>query len=353
DSLSAIAVEHGTTVNALMAANQITDPDRVYMGQRLVIPGAGAGATPTTLPTMVVVVQRGDSLSAIAAEYGVTLSALIEANNITDPNTVHVGQELLVPGATRPITPTGPVIVTVRSGDSLSKIAAEHGVSVSALMIQNSITDPDRLSVGQQLTIPGSMPPTSTLPPLIVTVVSGDSLSAIAAAHGVTVSALMDANGITNPNLLSVGQELRIPGRFAPPIYSIDYGPVVVDGRGWGHGRGMGQYGALGYAIDEGWGRDQILDHYYGGTTPMVVPDVEIGVRLLSHDSKPTTVYLSDGILLVAGLQGPWTVVDAKVVRLVLDGDVDRYHVYSGSSCGGGFTDTGVVVNSPVARIAP
>ncbi len=131
DSLSAIAIEHGTTVNALMAANGITDPDRVYMGQRLVIPGVGA--TPTTLPTMVVVVQRGDSLSAIAAEYGVTLSALIEANNITDPDTVHVGQELLVPGATRPITPTGPVVVTVRSGDSLSKIAAEHGVSLCTL----------------------------------------------------------------------------------------------------------------------------------------------------------------------------------------------------------------------------
>ena len=351
DSLSAIAIEHGTTVNALMAANGITDPDRVYMGQRLVIPGVGA--TPTTLPTMVVVVQRGDSLSAIAAEYGVTLSALIEANNITDPDTVHVGQELLVPGATRPITPTGPVVVTVRSGDSLSKIAAEHGVSVSALMLLNGITDPDRLSIGQQLTIPGSMPPTSTLPPLIVTVKSGDSLSKIAIGYGVTVSALMDENGITNPDLLSIGQQLRIPGRFAPPVYSIDYGPVVVEGRGWGHGRGMGQYGALGYAIDEGWGRDQILDHYYGGTTPMVVPDVEIGVRLLSHDSKATTVYLSDGVLLVGGLQGPWTVVDARVVRLLLDGDVDRYHVYSGSSCGGDFTDTGVVIDSPVARIAP
>jgi LysM repeat protein len=351
DSLSAIAVEHGTTVSALMAANGISDPDRVYMGQRLVIPGAGA--TPTTLPTMVVVVQRGDSLSAIAAEYGVTLSALIDANNITDPDTVHVGQELLVPGATRPITPVGPVVVTVRSGDSLSAIAAEHGVSVSALMIQNGITDPDRLSVGQQLTIPGSRPPTSTLPPLIVTVRSGDTLSAIAAAHGVTVSALMDANGITNPNLLSIGQELRIPGQFAPPVYSIDYGPVVVEGRGWGHGRGMGQYGALGYAVDEGWGRDQILDHYYGGTTSMVVPDVEIGVRLLSNDSEATTVFLSDGILLVGGLQGPWTVVDARAVRLVLDGDVDRYHVYSGSSCGGGFTDTGLVIHSPVARVAP
>ena len=99
DSLSVIAVQHGTTVAALMAANGISDPDRVYMGQRLVIPGVGA--TPTTLPTMVVVVQRGDSLSAIAVEYGVSLSALIEANNITDPDTVHVGQELLDRKSTR------------------------------------------------------------------------------------------------------------------------------------------------------------------------------------------------------------------------------------------------------------
>ena len=251
-SLSEIALAHGTTVAALMAANGITDPDRVYMGQRLVVPGPGS--TPTTLPTMVVVVQRGDSLSGIAAEYGVTLSALIEANNISDPDTVHVGQELLVPGATRPITPTGPVVVTVQSGDSLSAIAAEHGVSVSALMNANGITNPDLISVGQELTIPGSMPPATTLPPLIVTVQSGDSLSAIAAEQGVSVSALMEANGISDPNLLSIGQQLVIPGRFAPPVYSIEYGPVVVDGRGWGHGRGMGQYGALGYAIDEGWG---------------------------------------------------------------------------------------------------
>ena len=50
---------------------------------------------------------------------------------------------------------------------------------------------------------------------------------------------------------------------------------------------------------------------------------------------------------------GPWTVVDAKVVRLVLDGDVDRYRVQQGSSCGGGFTDTGLLIESPVARIVP
>ena len=54
DSLSEIALAHGTTVAALMATNGITDPDRVYMGQRIVVPGPGS--TPTTLPTMVVMV---------------------------------------------------------------------------------------------------------------------------------------------------------------------------------------------------------------------------------------------------------------------------------------------------------
>src|SRR5450759_1991744 len=43
--------------------------------------------------------------------------------------------------------------------------------------------------------------------------------------------------------------------------------PITFAGHGWGHGRGMGQYGALGYAVDYGWGYAAILAHYYGGTT--------------------------------------------------------------------------------------
>ena len=349
DSLSEIAAEYGMSVSALMAANGITDPDRLFMGQELVVPGVGA--TPTTLPLLVVVVQPGDSLSGIAAKYEITLAALISANAIDDPDRVHPGQELVVPGVSSTARPKGPTVVVVQLGDSLSGIAADQGVTVAALMTENGITDPDRLQVGQRLTIPGGSAAVATLPPLVVTVQSGESLSVLASRYGLTVSALAAANGITDPNLLSVGQELVIPGRTADPVYSIDYGPIRVDGRGWGHGRGMGQYGALGYAVDEGWSRDAILDHYYGGTIAGIVPDVEIGVRLLGRDGKATTVHVDDGLLAVAGEMGGWTLIDADTVRISLDGDVDRYRVSVGTSCGGSFSDSGIVVDSPVTRI--
>ncbi len=351
DSLSEIAAEYGVSVSALMAANGITDPDRLFMGQELVVPGVGPGTT--TLPPLVVVVQSGDSLSGIAAEYGVSVGSLVAANGIDDPDRVHPGQELVIPGASAAARPKGPTVVTVRSGDSLSKIAAAHGVTVAALMAANGLDDPDRLQIGQRLTIPGTAAPTTTLPPLVVTVQSGESLSIIAARYDLTVGALAAANSITDPNLLSVGQELVIPGRTAPPKYSVVYGPIRVDGRGWGHGRGMGQYGALGYAVDEGWTRDAILDHYYGGTIAGVVPDVEIGVRLLGSDGKATTVHVEDALLAVAGSTGGWTLLDASTVRVTLDGDADRYRVATGSGCGGSFTDTGILVESPITRIRP
>ena len=179
DSLSEIAAEQGTSVSALMAANGIIDPDRLYMGQELVVPGAGMA--PTTLPPLAVVVQSGDSLSGIAAEHGVTLSALIAANAIDDPDRVHPGQELVIPGVSGAARLKGPTVVVVQSGDSLSAIASDHGVSVAALMEANGLTDPDRLQVGQRLSIPGRGTPTTTLPPLRVIVQSGESLSVIAA----------------------------------------------------------------------------------------------------------------------------------------------------------------------------
>tara|TARA_Y100001960_G_scaffold298702_1_gene346209 strand:+ start:536 stop:3097 length:2562 start_codon:yes stop_codon:yes gene_type:complete len=351
DSLSEIAAEYGVSVSDLMVANGITNPDRLYMGQELIVPGVGPGTT--TLPPLVVVVQSGDSLSSIATDYGVTVGDLVSANGIDDPDRVHPGQELVIPGVSAAARLKGPTVVAVRSGDSLSEIAAIHGVSVASLMAANDLDDPDLLQVGQLLTIPGTSASTTTLPPLVVTVVSGESLSVIAARYDLTVGALAAANGITDPNRLSVGQDLVIPGRTAPPKYSVDYGPIRVDGRGWGHGRGMGQYGALGYAVDEGWTRDAILDHYYGGTIAGIVPDVEIGVRLLGRDGKSTTVHVDDALLAVAGSTGAWTLLDASTAQITLDGDADRYRVAIGSGCGGPFTDTGLVVESPITRIRP
>ena len=205
DSLSRIADEHGVTLADLMAANGLTDPDLVFMGQALVIPGVGA-VSPA--PASLVVVEGGDSLSVIAEDYGVTVAELLALNGLTDPDSLFVGQELLVPGGIGQVAKLGPTVVTVKSGESLSLIAFRYSVTVADLMAQNGITDPDLVHVGQRLTIPGFVPPTTTVSLLVVVVQSGDTLSKIASRFGVSVSAIMAANGLTKPDLISVGQPL-------------------------------------------------------------------------------------------------------------------------------------------------
>ena len=71
---------------------------------------------------------------------------------------------------------------------------------------------------------------------------------------------------------------------------------VVIQGRGFGHGRGLGQWGAFGYARDRGWNYRQILDHFYGGTAAGAVsPQSAIGVRLAALDGKALIVYQPRG----------------------------------------------------------
>ncbi len=105
-------------------------------------------------------------------------------------------------------------------------------------------------------------------------------------------------------------------------------GQAVFNGRGYGHGRGMGQYGALGYAVDHGWGYQQILDHYYGGTR--LAGDAGnpvIGVRITRLDGKDT-------ILTAPGLtvDGQAAGTAAVLVRREANG---TYSVLRGPSCAG------------------
>ena len=180
-------------------------------------------------------------------------------------------------------------------------------------------------------------------------VVSGDTLSGIAADHGVSLQDLLDENNLTVSDTIYVGQELVIPGLDG---YTTNYGDLVIDGRGWGHGRGMGQYGSLGYAIDEGWTRDQILNHFYGNTTASWNFDYqEMTVRLREHDGSSTQVYVEDALLVVGNEQGDWIELDNQAVQVSLDGDVDRYSIAVASDCGGPFVDTGVNIESPIVRI--
>ncbi len=83
---------------------------------------------------------------------------------------------------------------------------------------------------------------------------------------------------------------------------------VVLDGGGNGHGVGLSQWGAYGYAVDHGWTAAQILDHYYGGTEAGLVPlDTAVRVRLTNLDNTQTAVSVETGELVVEGFPGgPW-----------------------------------------------
>ena len=109
------------------------------------------------------IVQAGETLSGIARDYGVTQSTIMEANSITDPNLIFSGQQLVIPscggsGATAPSpAPAGQSAVhVVQSGETLSGIATRYGVAVNAIMQANSISDPNRIFVGQRLVIPAN-----------------------------------------------------------------------------------------------------------------------------------------------------------------------------------------------------
>ena len=110
-------------------------------------------------------------------------------------------------------------------------------------------------------------------------------------------------------------------GPAGAPAATHAGGPATLEltGHGNGHGIGLSQWGAYGYAADHGWSAAQILDHYYGGTVsstvPVSGPDASITVRLMNLDGAQTAVVHDSGALVVDGLGGgPWRSVVVREV---------------------------------------
>ena len=156
------------------------------------------------------VVARGDSLWVIAQRYRVSMDAIIAANAIPDPNVLVVGEALAIPTERAPVAP---LRYTVRLGDTLFKIAQLFSVTVQAIALANGITNINVISVGQNLIIPGWTYRIHTVRP-------GDTLSRLAVAYGTTVQLIASVNHIININLIDVGQVLVIPirGQAQPEI---------------------------------------------------------------------------------------------------------------------------------------
>ncbi len=183
ETLYSIATRYNTTIDQIAAANGLSQPYVIHRGNQLTIPAQGgapapAEAAPAPQPAATYAtytVQRGDSLSIIAAQFNTSYITLMQLNGIADPNFLAVGQVLQVPapaGAPAPTTsspavPAEPVttgVYTVQRGDSLSTIAAQFGINYFELAQLNGIGNLDVLRVGQVLQVPGAPPPAPTVP---------------------------------------------------------------------------------------------------------------------------------------------------------------------------------------------
>jgi len=157
DTLYSVARRYGTTANAIVQANGLRNSNRIYVGQRLVVPTSGAAPQAATSGSYVV--QRGDTLSSIAYRYGVSVQALASANNIYNANLIRRGQSLVIPGAGTTAAPSssspGSVHV-VRRGENLYRIALRYGTTVYALASANNLSSTSLIYVGQRLVISGS-----------------------------------------------------------------------------------------------------------------------------------------------------------------------------------------------------
>ena len=189
------------------------------------------------------IVQRGESLFGISLQYDVSMDNIITINGITDPSNIQVGQRLLIPLDPIVLVPD-PLSHIVRAGETLGRIAEFYDVTVDDLITLNDIENPNSLFVGQELIIreytvlydftddasdesqtqgePISVPSVD----IVHVVQFGETLFTISRSYSLTVADLQRANNLSDTAVIYAGQELVIPD-IVPPDITLDLPPTV------------------------------------------------------------------------------------------------------------------------------
>ncbi|MGD2102869.1 MAG: LysM peptidoglycan-binding domain-containing M23 family metallopeptidase [Acidimicrobiia bacterium] len=241
DTLGQIARDHDVSLSDLVEANDISNPNLIYPGQVLVIPGE------TT--DIIHVVARGETLAKIAFTYGSSVTEIAAANSLPNPDLIRVGQELLVPAVSgadpgdgsgssdesssedTPKSLRSGKYHVVKRGESLKSIASQYsGVSPDAIATANGIIN-GRIYTGTRLFLDGpGFTARGTEGEITYTIRRGDRLGDIAHEYDVSVSTLISRNNISNPNLIRSGDTLVIPSGVSwvcpveDPSYFNDWG---------------------------------------------------------------------------------------------------------------------------------
>lgn len=180
------------------------------------------------------VVQPGDTLGAIADRVGVSTSDLVARNDLHAPDLIYPGQ-VLVTGSEEDATPSSSETThIVKAGETLSGVAAAHGVDPDMLARANGIVN-GRLTAGVRLQLTPLRVPFDPSAGGAHVIAAGESVASIAKAHGTTVEDLMNLNHIHAGESLEAGQRMRISSGWLCPVpgaqFANDWGWVKGDGR--------------------------------------------------------------------------------------------------------------------------
>ena len=200
--------------------------------------GTPAGLVLAQGGTTIHVVQRGETLFRIALNYGTSVEAIAQTNSLPDATSIQVGQRLVIPsGLVNATVPTSGRHVT-QPGETLAHIALRHGSTEDIVAALNNIVNPAQLYVGQVLDVSETAPGRPTLTQGYThTVKAGETLYRIALQYHATLDDIQRANNLTLPTLIYPGQQLLIPGpedapalRVLPaPLTEVSFSPLPIE----------------------------------------------------------------------------------------------------------------------------
>lgn len=197
-------------INGYVDRDRFTDG--ILLNENSEVPLPDNTNKPSAGGTTTITIQRGQTLSGIALEYNTTVQILVELNNIANPNLIYAGSTLIVPSGETPIdtdgnSTSGQTIYVVQRGDTLNKIAAEFGTTARAIAVENNIRNINLIYIGQRLIIPTNR---YDLNHTQYKIQWGDTLWSISRRYGVPIATIVRLNRIKNPNLIYAGSTIRI-----------------------------------------------------------------------------------------------------------------------------------------------
>ncbi len=203
--------------------------------QRLAVAASARAAAHT--------VVLGDTVSRIAASYGVRTADVLAWNGLGWDAVIRPGDVLQLspvaePTAAVAAAPAAPASTsyTVAAGDTPWAIASAHGSSVDALLAANDLGSDAVIFPGQKLSIPGTAttaaaPAAASVPIAAAahTVNAGETISSIASRHGLGLDAVLAANGLDRSSIIYPGQSLVIPGAASAPAAVVTDAPEIAE----------------------------------------------------------------------------------------------------------------------------